>query len=210
MNFRCALATGVHLAAADLRADGDLHELHGAHLVDADGVALEDHAIYDGGDRPHESGEQFDPRRHDGGDCVECGQSPLGYQARLHARSEAAATGHRSRDWNFRGGARVDPAVFLLFLPPNSAGVRSVETIVSDQFAMPGALQWKGVADLIAKGVSNLPPSAIISMIVAAVAAVAFEVLRIKTKGDSRFQRCRWDWAWCCRRNRVSRCGSAR
>jgi len=39
------------------------------------------------------------------------------------------------------------------------------------------------VADLIAKGVSNLPPSAILSMIVAAVAAVAFEVLRIKTKG---------------------------
>jgi uncharacterized oligopeptide transporter (OPT) family protein len=39
------------------------------------------------------------------------------------------------------------------------------------------------VADLIAKGVSNLPPSAIISMIVAAVAAVTFEVLRIKTKG---------------------------
>ena len=83
----------------------------------------------------------------------------------------------------FAGALASTPLFFLLFLPPNSAGVRSVETIVSDQFAMPGALQWKGVADLIAKGVSNLPPSAILSMIVAAVAAVAFEVLRIKTKG---------------------------
>ena len=31
---------------------------------------------------------------------------------------------------------------------------------------MPSALQWKGVADLIARGVSSLPTSAIISMIV--------------------------------------------
>lgn len=83
----------------------------------------------------------------------------------------------------FAGAIASTPLFFLLFLPRDSAGVRSVETIVSDQFAMPGALQWKGVADLIAKGVSNLPPSAILSMIVAAVAAVAFEVLRIKTKG---------------------------
>jgi len=83
----------------------------------------------------------------------------------------------------FAGAIASTPLFFLLFLPRDSAGVRSVETIVSDQFAMPGALQCKGVADLIAKGVSNLPPSAILSMIVAAVAAVAFEVLRIKTKG---------------------------
>ena len=83
----------------------------------------------------------------------------------------------------FAGALTAIPLFFLLFLTPNKEGVRSVETIVSDQFAMPAALQWKGVADLIAKGVSNLPTSAIISMIVAAVAALTFEVLRIKTKG---------------------------
>ncbi|MEP7154244.1 MAG: OPT family oligopeptide transporter [Betaproteobacteria bacterium] len=75
------------------------------------------------------------------------------------------------------------PLFFLLFLPPDANGVRSTATIVSDQFAMPAALQWKGVAEIIAKGVSSLPYSAIVSMIVAAVAAVAIEIARIVTKG---------------------------
>ena len=48
---------------------------------------------------------------------------------------------------------------------------------------MPAALQWKGVADLIAKGVSALPYSAVVSMVVAAVAAAAIEIARIATKG---------------------------
>lgn len=83
----------------------------------------------------------------------------------------------------FSGALCCVPLFFLLFLPPNSAGQRSTETIVSEQFAMPAALQWKGVADLIANGFNNLPVSALISMAVAAVAAVVFEVLRIRTKG---------------------------
>jgi uncharacterized oligopeptide transporter (OPT) family protein len=61
--------------------------------------------------------------------------------------------------------------------------VRSPATIVSEQFAMPGALQWKGVAEIIAKGLSTLPHSAIVSMVVAAVCAVAIEVAKIATKG---------------------------
>jgi uncharacterized oligopeptide transporter (OPT) family protein len=48
---------------------------------------------------------------------------------------------------------------------------------------MPAALQWKGVADIIANGLSSLPVSALISMAVAAVAALVFELLRIRTKG---------------------------
>ena len=56
-------------------------------------------------------------------------------------------------------------------------------TMVSDQFAFPAALQWKGVAELIAKGISALPYSAIVSMVVAAVSAVAIEIARIATKG---------------------------
>jgi len=61
--------------------------------------------------------------------------------------------------------------------------VRSTATIISEQFPMPAALQWKGVADLIAKGVHSLPTSAVVSMIVAAVAAAAFEILRLKSRG---------------------------
>ena len=54
---------------------------------------------------------------------------------------------------------------------------------MSEQFAFPAAVQWKGVAELIAKGVRSLPVSAVIAMIVAAVCAVAMEAARIVTKG---------------------------
>jgi len=81
------------------------------------------------------------------------------------------------------GALAAVPLFFLLFLPPDAAGVRSSATIVSEQFAMPAALQWKGVSEIIAKGVSSLPTSAIISMIVAAVSAAAIEITRIVSKG---------------------------
>ena len=74
------------------------------------------------------------------------------------------------------------PLFFLLFLPPDANGVRSASTIASEQFAMPGAMQWKGVAEIIAKGLSSPPTSAIISMIVAAIAAAGIEIARIITK----------------------------
>jgi uncharacterized oligopeptide transporter (OPT) family protein len=75
------------------------------------------------------------------------------------------------------------PLFFLLFLQPDANGVRSVSTMVSDNFAFPAALQWKGVAELIAKGVSTLPHSAVVSMIVAAVAAASIEIARMLTRG---------------------------
>ncbi len=71
----------------------------------------------------------------------------------------------------FAGAICCVPLFFLLFLQPDANGVRSVSTMVSDNFAFPAALQWKGVAELIAKGVSALPYSAIVSMVVAAVSA---------------------------------------
>ncbi len=83
----------------------------------------------------------------------------------------------------FAGAVSCVPLFFLLFLPPDANGVRSVSTMVSDNFAFPAALQWKGVAELIAKGISGLQHSAVVSMIVAAVAAAAIEIARIVTKG---------------------------
>jgi uncharacterized oligopeptide transporter (OPT) family protein len=83
----------------------------------------------------------------------------------------------------FAGAIACVPLFFLLFLPPDANGVRSPATIISEQFAMPAALQWKGVAEIITKGLSSLPHSAVISMIVAAIAAVAIEVAKIATKG---------------------------
>jgi uncharacterized oligopeptide transporter (OPT) family protein len=75
------------------------------------------------------------------------------------------------------------PLFFLLFLPPDASGVRSPSTIISEQFSFPAAIQWKGVAELIAAGLKALPYTAIVSMIVAAIAAVAIEVARIMTRG---------------------------
>ena len=80
------------------------------------------------------------------------------------------------------GAIAATPLYFLLFLPPNDEGVRSTATIISDQFPMPNALQWKGVAELIAKGVSSLPSSAIVSIIVAAIVATLIEVITIVRK----------------------------
>ena len=87
----------------------------------------------------------------------------------------------------FAGALAATPLFFLLFLPPQHAAdgtmVRNTATIVSDNFSMPAAMQWKGVSDLIAHGLKSLPASAVISMIVAAVLAAAFEILRILSKG---------------------------
>lgn len=83
----------------------------------------------------------------------------------------------------FAGSLTATPLFFLLFLPPDANGQRSVSTIVSEQFAMPAALQWKGVADLIANGLAGLPASALVAMAFAALTAVAFEVARIRSNG---------------------------
>ena len=83
----------------------------------------------------------------------------------------------------FAGVIACVPLYFLLFLRPDANGVRSTATIVSDQFAFPAALQWKGVAEIIGKGFGGLPESALITMIVAVVAAVAIELARVATKG---------------------------
>jgi OPT family oligopeptide transporter len=83
----------------------------------------------------------------------------------------------------FAGVMACVPLYFLLFLPADANGVRSTATLVSEQFAMPGALQWKGVAELIAKGLQDLPSSALVAMFVAFVSAVAIEIARIVTKG---------------------------
>jgi OPT family oligopeptide transporter len=83
----------------------------------------------------------------------------------------------------FSGALVCIPLFFLLFLPPGHDGVRSTTTIVSEQFAFPAAMQWKGVAELIARGISHLPHSAVVSMIVAAACAAAIEITKIVAPG---------------------------
>ena len=81
------------------------------------------------------------------------------------------------------GACTCVPLFYLLFLPPASDGTRSVETLVSDRFAMPAAVQWRGVANLIANGLHSLPTSAVASMAAAAACAAAIELAKIATRG---------------------------
>jgi uncharacterized oligopeptide transporter (OPT) family protein len=83
----------------------------------------------------------------------------------------------------FSGAIASTPIFYLLFLPPDATGKRSVDTLLSEQFPMPGAVQWKGVADFIEKGFHSLPTTVLIAMGIAAALALLFEILRITTRG---------------------------
>jgi hypothetical protein len=107
----------------------------------------------------------------------------LRHQAGLHAGRKAAPAGLGARDRDLLGRAVLRAAL----LPALPAARRERRALDRDHhlgaFAMPAAIQWKGVAELIMKGLSALPYSAIVSMIVAAVAAASIEIARIATKG---------------------------
>src|SRR5262249_46822951 len=49
--------------------------------------------------------------------------------------------------------------------------------------AFPAALQWKGVAEIITKGLKSLPSSAVVSIVIAAISAAIIEVAKIAMKG---------------------------
>jgi len=83
----------------------------------------------------------------------------------------------------FSGALAAVPLFYLLFLKPAPDGTRSAASIVSEQFAMPAAVQWRGVAELIAHGIKSLPSTAVTAMIVAAICAAAIEIAKIVTKG---------------------------
>jgi hypothetical protein len=81
-------------------------------------------------------------------------------------------------------GALVStPLFYAMFLSKRTEGQSVQEAMVSDQFPMPSAVQWKGVADIIEKGFKGLSPSIIWSLCVAAGVALAFELLRMRSKG---------------------------
>jgi uncharacterized oligopeptide transporter (OPT) family protein len=75
------------------------------------------------------------------------------------------------------------PLFFLLFLRPDASGAIDATKIVSDAFPMPAAVQWRGVAEIIAKGFHGAPASAVIAAGLAAFAALVMELARIFTKG---------------------------
>ena len=75
------------------------------------------------------------------------------------------------------------PLFFLLFLHPNAQGVVDATQIISDKFPMPGAVQWRGVAEIISRGFHGAPSTAVMAALIAAVVALGMELARIFTKG---------------------------
>jgi uncharacterized oligopeptide transporter (OPT) family protein len=107
----------------------------------------------------------------------------------LGARPRQQALGHMIGI--LAGALAATPLFFLLFGLADYApgGDRSVATtMVSDRFAFPAAVQWKGVSDLVAAvfggGAARqlLTTSIVWSMIVAAGAALVMELLRIRAR----------------------------
>lgn len=84
------------------------------------------------------------------------------------------------------GAAASTPLFYALFFKGQGAGPAPglQATMSADpQFTFPSALQWKGVADIIAGGLNKLTPSIQWSLGIACVVAVVCEVLKIRTKG---------------------------
>lgn len=81
------------------------------------------------------------------------------------------------------GALASTPLFYVMFLSKHPEGGSVFDTLTTGQFGFPGALQWKGVSDLVTKGFSSLPHSAINAMIIAAVLGLILEVARIFTRG---------------------------
>jgi uncharacterized oligopeptide transporter (OPT) family protein len=87
----------------------------------------------------------------------------------------------------FAGALASTPLFYLLFLSEWKPGKSIMDSMVSDQFSFPSAMQWKGVSDLVQAvfnhgGGSPIVHSAIVAMIVAAGVGLVLEVIRIATK----------------------------
>jgi len=98
------------------------------------------------------------------------------------------------------GALASTPLFFILFMQNRSEDV-TVKDHITQNWAVPGAIQWAAISDVIkgmgesgvelvqksAEGISKLwgvlPVSAAWAMLVAAIVAIVFEVLRTSTKG---------------------------
>lgn len=70
--------------------------------------------------------------------------------------------------------------LFTKAVDPNDP--TSLAKIQSEQFPMPAVTIWMGVAKVLTEGLNKLPSSVVTAVIVASVAALILEVLRIVTK----------------------------
>ncbi len=86
------------------------------------------------------------------------------------------------------GAIASTPLFYALFLPKYQPGDNVQEMMVTETFSFPSAVQWKGVSDLVTsifgEGTGTLlTPSIILSMVIAGVLGLVFEIIRTLSKG---------------------------
>jgi len=87
------------------------------------------------------------------------------------------------------GALASTPLFYGLFLPHYKAGDNIQQTMVTQQFAFPSAVQWKGVSDLVTSIFGGPTQTALLtdsiktSMIIAAAVGLVFEVIRLASRG---------------------------
>lgn len=87
------------------------------------------------------------------------------------------------------GALASTPLFFALFLADYQPGKNIEALMTGGQFSFPSAMQWKGVSDLVsavfggATQATLISPSAVHSMIIAAVVGLIFEIIRIRSSG---------------------------
>jgi OPT family oligopeptide transporter len=69
------------------------------------------------------------------------------------------------------------PVFYYVFLP------KGPSQLVSDRYPMPAATIWRAVAELLMAGLGNLPMSARWAVLIGALLGLAFEGVRLATKG---------------------------
>ena len=101
----------------------------------------------------------------------------------LGAKPRQQAAGHVI---GIMAGAIASTPLFMaLFLSEHKRDPSKplTESMVNEQFTFPSAVQWKGVADIIERGFKGMSPSIQWSLGLAAAAALACELLKLRTKG---------------------------
>jgi uncharacterized oligopeptide transporter (OPT) family protein len=72
---------------------------------------------------------------------------------------------------------------FVLFtkgIDPNKP--ETIASLQSDQFPMPSVTVWTGVATVLTEGLKKLPQSVVVAVVIASLAALVLEVLRLITR----------------------------
>ncbi|OHB80644.1 MAG: hypothetical protein A2W31_04130 [Planctomycetes bacterium RBG_16_64_10] len=75
------------------------------------------------------------------------------------------------------GAIACVPVFYLAFLKNNPDG------LINDKFPMPSAIVWKAVAEILTRGLSELPTTAMMAAGVGAALGVLFEYTKVWTKG---------------------------